>query len=82
MGGLFGGGGGGGGGAAQEQLNIQKEQIRKQEENLAKQETDLAKRTQAGMKARRGGGLRSLLSAERTDSELGVGNSTKLGGGA
>jgi hypothetical protein len=82
MGGLFGGGGGGGGGAAQEQLNIQKQQIAKQEENLAKQETDLAKRTQAGMKARRGGGLRSLLSAERTDSELGIGNSTKLGGGA
>jgi hypothetical protein len=82
MGGLFGGGGGGGGGAAQEQLNIQKQQIAKQEENLAKQETDLAKRTQAGMKARRGGGLRALLSAERTDSELGIGNSTKLGGGA
>lgn len=80
MGGLF--GGGGGGGAAQEQLNLQKEDIRKKEENLAKQETDLAKRTQAGMKARRGGGLRSLLSAERTDSELGIGNSTKLGGNA
>jgi hypothetical protein len=82
MGGLFGGGGGGGGGAAQEQLNIQKQQIAKQEENLAKQETELAKRTQAGMQARRGGGLRSLLSAERTDSELGIGNSSKLGGGA
>jgi hypothetical protein len=81
MGGLF-GGGGGGSGAAQEQINLQKQQIAKQEEQLSKQESDLAKRTQAGMKARRGGGLRSLLSAERTDSELGIGNSTKLGGGA
>jgi len=30
------------------------------------------------MKARRGGGLRQLLSQERTDSELGV--TSKLGG--
>ena len=81
MAGLF-GGGGGGGGAAQEQINMQKQKIAKDEEHLSKQETDLAKRTQAGMKARRGGGLRALLSAERTDSELGIGNSTKLGGGA
>jgi hypothetical protein len=79
MGGFFGGGGGGGGGEA---LELQKQQIKKQEEQLAKQESELAKRTQAGMQARRGGGLRSLLSAERTDSELGIGNSSKLGGGA
>jgi len=82
MGGLFGGGGGGGGAAAAEkQIELQKQQIAQQESQLSKQESDLAKRTQAGMKARRGGGLRSLLSAERTDSELGLGNSTKLGGG-
>lgn len=84
MGGLFGGGGGGGGGsaAAEKQIELQKQQIAQQETQLAKQESDLAKRTQAGMKARRGGGLRSLLSTERTDSELGIGNTTKLGGGA
>lgn len=82
MGGLFGGGGGGGGSAAAEkQIELQKKQIEQQEMQLSKQESDLAKRTQAGMKARRGGGLRSLLSAERTDSELGLGNTTKLGGG-
>ena len=73
MGGLFGGGGGGGSTAAAE------EQIRVQKEQLATQETNLAKKTQAGMAARRGGGLRQLLSQERTDSELGV--QSKLGGG-
>jgi hypothetical protein len=81
MGGLFGGGGGGGGStaAAEEQIKVQKEQIAKQDQQLATQETNLAKKTQAGMIARRGGGLRQLLSQERTDSELGV--SSKLGGG-
>lgn len=80
MGGLFGGGGGGGGsGAAEEQIRVQKEQIAKQDEQLSTQETNLAKKTQAGMKARRGGGLRQLLSQERPDSELGV--VSKLGGG-
>ena len=80
MGGLFGGGSGGGStAAAEEQIRVQKEQIAKQDQQLAKQETNLAKKTQAGMAARRGGGLRQLLSQERTDSELGV--QSKLGGG-
>lgn len=80
MGGLFGGGGGGGStAAAEEQIRVQKEQIKKQDEQLATQETNLAQKTQAGMRARRGGGLRALLSQERTDSELGV--QSKLGGG-
>jgi hypothetical protein len=79
MGGIFGGGGGGGSSAAAEkQIEVQKEQIEKQDVQLAKQETTLAQKTQAGMKARRGGGLRQLLSQERTDSELGV--TSKLGG--
>ena len=79
MGGIFGGGGGGGSSAAaEEQIRVQKEQITKQDAQLAAQETNLAQKTQAGMKARRGGGLRQLLSSERTDSELGV--SSKLGG--
>ena len=79
MGGLFGGGGGGGSSAAAEkQVEVQKEQIAKQDEQLAKQETTLAKKTQAGMAARRGGGLRSLLAQDRQDSELGV--TSKLGG--
>ena len=80
MGGLFGGGGGGGStAAAEEQIKVQKEQIAKQDQQLATQETNLAKKTQAGMAARRGGGLRALLSQDRTDSELGV--QSKLGGG-
>ncbi len=64
----------------------QKEQLRKQEETTARQEaalsrerTELAERAMSGMRARRGGGLRMLLSAERPD-ELGV-QPTKLGGG-
>ena len=79
MGGLFGGGGGGGSSAAaEEQVQVQKQQIARQDAQLATQESNLAKKTQAGMKARRGGGLRQLLSSERTDSELGV--SSKRGG--
>ena len=78
MGGLFGGGGGGDGGAAM--LAKQNEQLLKQEAALAKKESNLAAQTQAGVKARRGGGVRSLLSAERPD-ELGI-KPTKLGGGS
>ena len=78
MGGLFGGGGGGSSAAAEQQISLQKEQIAKQDEQLSTQETNLAQKTQAGMKARRGGGLRALLATDRADSELGV--SSKLGG--
>jgi len=77
MGGLFGGGGDGG---ASAQLEQQKQQVAKQEADLAKKESNLAVQAQAGMKARRGGGMRSLLSAERPD-ELGI-QPTKLGGGS
>jgi hypothetical protein len=73
-----GGGGSQDNSAAEKQIAMQKEQITKQDAQLATQETNLAQKTQAGMKARRGGGLRSLLSAERVDSELGV--TSKLGG--
>lgn len=77
MGGLF---GGGGGGAASAQIEQQKQQVAKQEADLAKKESNLAVKTQAGVKARRGGGMRALLSAERPD-ELGI-QPTKLGGGS
>ena len=77
MGGLFGGGGDGGAAAAAQK---QSEQLAKQEAQLAKKESNLAMQTQAGVKSRRGGSIRSLLSAERPD-ELGV-QSTKLGGGS
>jgi len=79
MGGLFGGGGGDGGAAAAAAAK-QEAQLAKQEAALAKKESNLAAQTQAGVKARRGGGFRSLLSAERPD-ELGV-QPTKLGGGS
>ena len=77
MSGLFGGGGDGGAAAAAQK---QSEQLAKQEAQLAKKESNLAMQTQAGVKSRRGGGFRSLLSAERPD-ELGV-QPTKLGGGS
>lgn len=77
MGGLFGGGGDGG---ASAQLEQQKKQVAKQEADLAKKESNLAVQAQAGVKARRGGGMRALLSAERPD-ELGI-QPTKLGGGS
>lgn len=77
MGGLFGGGGDGG---ASAQLEQQRQQVAKQEADLAKKESNLAVQAQAGMKARRGGGMRALLSAERPD-ELGI-QPTKLGGGS
>lgn len=77
MSGLFGNGGDGGAAARQEE---EKKRLVKQEADVAKKESDLAVKTQAGVKARRGGGYRSLLSAERPD-ELGV-TSTKLGGGS
>lgn len=75
MSGLFGGGDGG----ASQQLAQQREQLAKQEAQMNKQQSDLAMKTQAGIRARRSGGMRSLLSAERPD-ELGV-QPTKLGGG-
>ena len=77
MSGIFGNRGDGGAAAAAQK---QSEQLAKQETQLAKKESNLAAQTQASVKSRRGGGFRSLLSAERPD-ELGV-QPTKLGGGS
>jgi hypothetical protein len=67
--------------AQEEQISLQRQTLAKQESVANEQQTELAKRAQASMKARRGGGLRSLLSG----SELGLteqsGTSSKLGGG-
>lgn len=62
-----------------EQLAKQEETLKRQEAAQTREQTDLAQRAMGAMKARRGGGLRMLLSAERPD-ELGV-QPTKLGGG-
>ena len=51
--------------------------IDRQEAAQAKQQTELAQRAQASTRARRGGGLRMLLSGEET----GLGSNSKLGGG-
>lgn len=80
MSGLF--GGGGDGGAARRQQEQQEKQIKKQEAAQLAEKTEMAQREQAGMRARRRGGVRSLLSMARMDSELGVQDSGKLGGGS
>jgi hypothetical protein len=61
------------------QMRKQEEQLKRQEAEQARERTELASRATASMRARRGGGLRMLLSAERPD-ELGV-QPNKLGGG-
>lgn len=65
--------------AQEEQITTQKKVLAKQEAVANKQQTEMAQRTQAALKARRGGGLRSLLSG----TELGLaeqdGTKTKLG---
>ena len=68
--------------AQQKQIAVQKEIITKQEAAVNREQTELAQKAQAALKARRGGGLRSLLSG----SELGlteIGSKiSKLGGGS
>jgi hypothetical protein len=68
--------------AQQEQIAVQEKTIAKQEAAVNREQTELAQKAQAALKARRGGGLRSLLSG----SELGlteIGSKiSKLGGGS
>lgn len=58
-------------------VEAQKALLDKQEATQNKQQTELAQRAQASTRARRGGGLRMLLSGEET----GLGSNNKLGGG-
>ena len=71
MSGLF-----GGGGAATQQVEQQKQQVAKQEQRELVEKTDLARKTMASVKARRGGGMRFLLTGLDDDQS---GKST-LGG--
>jgi chaperonin cofactor prefoldin len=65
--------------AQQEQIATQNKVLAKQEAVMNQQQTEMAQRTQAALKARQRGGLRSLLSG----TELGLaeqdGTKTKLG---
>ena len=66
--------------AQEEQLELQRQTLAKQEAAANQQQTELAQKSQAALKARQRGGLRSLLSG----SELGLtdqSSTTKLGGG-
>lgn len=65
--------------AQQEQIATQNKVLAKQEAEMNRQQTEMAQKTQASLKARQRGGLRSLLSG----TELGLaeqeGTKTKLG---
>ena len=59
--------------AAQEQQNkVEAERLKKQEDQLAEEKTIEARRMMAQANARRRGGQRALLSAERPDAETGL----------
>jgi hypothetical protein len=66
------------GSAARQQMAKQSAAIDKQEAVTVAKESQLAQETQKRVIARRGGGQRMLLSAERPDAELGI--QQKLGG--
>lgn len=65
--------------AQEEQIATQNKVLAKQEAEMNRQQTELAQKSQAALKARQRGGLRSLLSG----TELGLaeqeGTKTKLG---
>lgn len=67
--------------AQRQEIAKQEAVVARQEAGIAAQQTDLAKRAMAAARARRGGGLRSLLSGERTDAEMGIPQRTTLGSG-
>jgi hypothetical protein len=65
--------------AQREQIANQERTLAKQEAALAAERTEMAERAMATSRARRGGGLRSLLSSERMDSETGISTRSTLG---
>jgi len=78
MSGIF---GGGQRGPTQEEKDAQKRQeelTAKQEERTKAEEAEQQRRLASQMRARRTGGVRSLLSPEREDARRGL--TTKLGG--
>lgn len=80
MGFLF--GGGGDGGAAARQLEEQKKTQEKAETRQLEEKTTFAKQEQSRLKSRQRGATRPLLASVREDSELGIQDKTKLGGGS
>lgn len=66
------------GSATRAQIAKQEEKVQQQEVVTQAKESELAKETQKRIIARRGGGMRMLLSQERPDAELGV--QSTLGG--
>ena len=64
-----------------QEMAKQEARLEKQEAGAAAQQTELARKAMATMRARRGGGLRALLSGERMDAETGLPPKTTLGSG-
>lgn len=66
--------------AVQRQMIAQQDAaVSRQQRQLESQQAEMAQRATASIRARRGGGLRSLLSEARMD-ETGLPSITKLGG--
>jgi hypothetical protein len=65
------GGSGGATRAAEQQMQMQREQLARQEQQLQREQSELAMRTQASLRARRGGGQRALLGVMDEESTLG-----------
>ena len=61
----------------EKQLELQRKQIEQQEKRMQEQTAREGAALQAKYRARRGAGMRSLLSEEREDSMLGIGTDTK-----
>lgn len=61
-------------------MKRQEELLQKQEERLLQEEADKQRALQASLKARRTGGMRSLLSPSRLNAQTGVAGSVGLTG--
>jgi hypothetical protein len=67
--------------SAQQREAIQQQTatVERQQEQVQQQQSEMAQRSTAAIRARRGGGIRSLLSGERM-TETGLPSVAKLGG--
>jgi len=63
--------------AQERQLELQRKQIEQQEKRMQEQTAREGAALQAKYRARRGAGIKSLLSEDREDSMLGVGSDTR-----
>lgn len=67
--------------AVNKNIADQRATVARQEATQAQQQSELAQRAQTAMRAKRGGGLRSLLSGQETGLSGVLDSASKLGGG-